>query len=151
MLTPLPQVCGPNECHTILDEADEGDADEVKGSDAVYEFVGKNPRATEAKLFQKCFTCHCTACREPSSVSVAFDACPNLSQTGRWRRAACHRSRGAAQRAAKKRDDVAAFAKQMEFEPAKVPAPTTRTGTPALHLCLAHAPAPTLVPALAPM
>ena len=35
------------ELHAFTQGADEGDADEVKGSDAVYEFVGKNPRATE--------------------------------------------------------------------------------------------------------
>ena len=48
-----------------------------------------------------------------ASVATAFDACPNLRQVGGWRRAACHRSRGAAKRAAKKRDDVVAFANEM--------------------------------------
>ena len=54
-------------------------------------------------------------CRN-SSLSESFEACPNISQTGRWRRAACHRSHGAVKRAAKKRDDVEAFAKSIAAE-----------------------------------
>ena len=69
-VVPWGQVCKPGECHGILDPTEEGDADEVKGTDSMYEFAGINPRATEGELFTKCFPCHCKACRAPSSVSV---------------------------------------------------------------------------------
>ena len=112
-VVPWGQVCKPGECHAILDPTEEGDADEVKGTDSMYEFAGINPRAAEGELFTKCFPCHCEVCRAPSSVSVEYDACPNRAQTGRWQRDACHRTRGLVERATKKRDDCVAFGKQM--------------------------------------
>ena len=85
-VVPWGQICKPGECHAILDPTEEGDADEVKGTDSMYEFAGINPNITEGELFTKCFPCHCSACRSPSSVSVEYDACPNHSQTGGWQR-----------------------------------------------------------------
>ena len=114
-VVPWGTVCKPDECHAVLDEREEGDADEVKGSTSLYEFAGINPRETEAELYLRCFPCQCMVCRN-SSLSESFEACPNISQTGRWRRAACHRSHGAVKRAAKKRDDVEAFAKSIAAE-----------------------------------
>ena len=112
-VVPWGQVCKPGECHAILDPTEEGDANEVKGTDSMYEFAGINPCVTEGELFTKCFPCHCKACRVPSSVSVEYDACPNRAQTGGWQRDACHRTRGLVERAAKKRNDYVAFAKQI--------------------------------------
>ena len=106
-VVPWGTVCKPDECHAVLDEREEGDADEVKGSTSLYEFAGINPRETEAELYLRCFPCQCMVCRN-SSLSESFEACPNISQTGRWRRAACHRSHGAVKRAAKTRYDVEA-------------------------------------------
>jgi hypothetical protein len=113
-VVPWGQVCKPGECHAILDPSEEGDADEVKGTDSMYEFVGINPHITEGELFTKCFPCHCSTCRSPSSVSVEFNACPNYSQTGGWQRDACHCTRGLVARASKKREDFVAFGKQMK-------------------------------------
>ena len=115
-IAPWGTICQPDECHAILDEREEGEADEVKGSTSLYEFAGINPHEAEAELYLRCFPCQCMVCRNDSSVSEQFDACPNLKQTGRWRRAACHRSHGAVKRAAKTRDDVAAFGKAIESE-----------------------------------
>ena len=115
-IVPWGTICKPGECHAILDEREEGEADEVKGSTSLYEFAGINPHEAEAELYLRCFPCQCMVCRNDSSVSEQFDACPNLKQTGRWRRAACHRSHGAVKRAAKTRDDVAAFGKAIESE-----------------------------------
>ena len=103
----------PSECHAFLDPTEEGDADEVKGSDATYEFAAINPRVEEGELYLKCFTCHCQMCRQPTSVNTEFRQCPNLIQTGGWRRVPCHRTRGFVQRASKKRDDVVDFAQNM--------------------------------------
>jgi hypothetical protein len=80
----------------------------------LYEFVGRNPRLVEGELFTRCYPCHCKVCRDPSSVNTEYRKCPNLSQVGGWCKAACHRSRGAVQRAATQRDDVEAFAKSMK-------------------------------------
>lgn len=107
------QACKPSECHAFLDPTEEGDADEVKGSDATYEFAAINPRVEEGELYLKCFTCHCQMCRQPTSVNTEFRQCPNLIQTGGWRRVPCHRTRGFVQRASKKRDDVVDFAQKM--------------------------------------
>eukprot|EP00966_Prymnesium_polylepis_P008383 193154-Prymnesium_polylepis.1 len=109
---PWGQICKPGECHAILDPTEEGDADEVKGTDSIYEFAGINPRVAEGELFTKCFPCHCQACRASSSVSVDFDACPNQTETGCWQRDACHRTRGLVERASKKRDDYIEFGKK---------------------------------------
>ena len=49
-VVPWGQICQPGECHGILDETEEGDADEVKGSDSMYEFAGINPRIEEGEL-----------------------------------------------------------------------------------------------------
>ena len=113
-IVPWGQVCGLGECHAIYDETEEGDADPVRGTDSMYEFAGINPRAEEGELFTRCFPCHCRVCRELSSVNVELRACPNLSQTGGWRKAACHRTRGVVQRASKMRDDVEQFAKSIK-------------------------------------
>ena len=113
-VVPWGQICEPGECHAILDEKEEGDANEVKGSDSMYEFAAINPRIEEAELYTKCFPCDCPTCRGSTTVSTEFDACPNISQTGRWRRVACHRTRGLVARASKKRDNVAVFARTIK-------------------------------------
>jgi hypothetical protein len=106
---PFGQKCGPGECHRLLDDALEGEADPVPNSDSMYEFAGINPRAAEAELHTKCYPCHCNVCRDQPSLSIEFTGCPNRSQTGFWRRQPCHRSFGAVQRAQQVREDEKIF------------------------------------------
>ena len=141
---PWGQVCKPGECHAILDPTEEGDADEVKGTDSMYEFAGINPRITEGELFTKCFPCHCAACRAPTSVSVEYDACPNKSETGFWQRDACHCTRGLVERASKKREDYIQFGKDVRAltttvsSPAHGPPSATALGPHLTQQPLAH-------------
>lgn len=108
------QTCAPGECHRILDEALEGEADAVPGSDSMYCFAGVNPRVEEGELFHMCFPCLCQVCREQATPSVDFRECPNITQTGIWRQSACHRSYGVVQRAEKRRDDEKLFAQKIQ-------------------------------------
>ena len=111
---PFGQKCAKGECHRILDESLEGDADAVPNSDSMYAFAGINPRAAEAELYHSCYFCRCTECRKQRSPSVEYIGCPNRTQTGLWRKGACHRSFGAVQRAQKYREETAAFGKRIE-------------------------------------
>ena len=112
---PFGQKCGPGECHRILDEALEGDADAVPNSDSMNEFAGVNPRAEEAELYHKCYPCHCIACRTEPAPSQECLTCPNRTQSGIWQQGACHRSFGAVQRVQKKRDDEKVFGKKIQM------------------------------------
>jgi hypothetical protein len=111
---PFGQKCGPGECHRILDDALEGEADAVPNSDSMYEFAGINPRAAEGELHHKCYPCHCTVCRAQPSLSIEFVGCPNRSQTGCWRRGPCHRSYGAVQRMQKVREEEKVFGQKIK-------------------------------------
>ena len=110
---PFGQKCQPGECHQLLDEALEGDADSVPNSDSMYSFAGVNPRAAEGELYHQCYPCRCTECRKQAAPSTEYLGCPNRAQTGLWRRSPCHRSYGAVQRVEQVRTDEKEFAKQI--------------------------------------
>ena len=70
-LIPVGQKCtSPSEAHSILDPAENVDADSVANSNSTYEFAGVDPKQA-GLLFSKTLPCMCSICRDPSSIRCA--------------------------------------------------------------------------------
>ena len=70
-LIPVGQKCtSPAEAHSILDPAENVDADSVANSNSTYEFAGVDPKQA-GLLFSKTLPCMCSICRDPSSIRCA--------------------------------------------------------------------------------
>jgi hypothetical protein len=70
-LIPVGQKCtSPTEAHSVLDPAENVDADSVANSNSTYEFAGVDPKQA-GLLFSKTLPCMCSICRDPSSIRCA--------------------------------------------------------------------------------
>lgn len=79
-IIPVDQVAQPNECHAILDAAEDVDADSVEGSNATYAFAGVDPSQPNL-LLKKTFSCYCPANRTNGALSTEH-RCPHWAFTG---------------------------------------------------------------------
>ena len=98
------------QCHGYLEEEANDDASSIKNSNSTYEFVGIST-SDVTLLYLRTYTCACSICRSPSSVSTESLGCPNLTTVGRWRQESACAASGVVKQVAAKRGDAIAFAK----------------------------------------
>ena len=109
-LVPVGELAEAGECHGYLEEEANDDASSIKDSNSTYEFVGMST-SDATLLYLRTYTCACSICRSPSTVSTEFSGCPNLDTVGKWRQDSAVTAAGAQQQVAAKRGDAIAFAK----------------------------------------
>ena len=86
---PIGQLAQPGECHATLDEDANIDADSIPGSNSTYDFTGASIDHQEL-LYTRTYACACRTCCQPSSVSVDYSSCPNITTVGRFLQQTIH-------------------------------------------------------------
>jgi hypothetical protein len=112
---PLGQLAAPGECHATLDEDANIDADSIPGSNSTYDFTGTSIDHPEL-LYTRTYACACRMCREPSSVSVEYTNCPNMTTVGRFVQQTIHGAVNIVKAQTDKRLQTADFARKIEPE-----------------------------------
>ena len=88
-VVPVGKLAEAGECHAVLDDAADLDADSIPGSNSTYEFVGACADHPEL-LYTRTYSCACSQCRELSNISIDYKACPYMSTVGRWQQQTIH-------------------------------------------------------------
>ena len=82
--------CELGECHGIIDDTQEKDADAVEGSNSCFQFRGCNPRGEEGDLRVRGYPCFCSCC-----MAGKRNDCPFRCITGAWEQRTCQPINGA--------------------------------------------------------
>ena len=103
------------ECHDVIDNAEDVDADSIHGSNSTYDFAGLTRERPE-DLFTRTYSCSCPPCRDVSAISSEYSECHYMSTVGKWRLSACRSDKGVQQQRLEQIKDVATFAKEIKPE-----------------------------------
>jgi len=106
---PVGQLAGPNECHGILDPAEDMDADSIPGSNSTYTFAGIDASKPEM-LMTRTYFCAEPACRASSSIHCEHTHCSHADATGRWQQHTIHEAANIAKKKAVQKVATKVFA-----------------------------------------
>jgi hypothetical protein len=109
---PVGQLAKPGECHATLDEDANIDADSIPGSNSTYDFTGASIDHPEL-LYTRTYACACRKCSEPSSVSVEYSSCPNMTTVGSFVQQTIHGAVNIVKQKTAQREDSKIFAGRM--------------------------------------
>jgi len=112
---PVGQRAEAGQCHAILDDAANADADQIAGSNSTYCFAGISAEHPEM-LYTRTYACSCVHCRDPNSIHFEFASCPNMSTVGKWRQDTIQEAGGITKQKATKKIATEAFAKEIKAE-----------------------------------
>ena len=111
-VVPVGQLAAEGECHALLDDAEDADADSIPGSNSTYEFIGARADRPEL-LFTRTYACACRSCREISAVNLEYAACPHLSTVGSFQQQTIHQATNVTKQRQKQLVDAKTFASQV--------------------------------------
>ena len=106
------KLASEGQCHAVLDDAEDVDADSIPGSNSTYEFVGADAQRPEM-LFTRVYACACRSCRAPTAVSTEYTACPHMSIVGSFQQQTIHPAVNVPRQRQKQLLDAKTFATQL--------------------------------------
>jgi hypothetical protein len=112
---PVGQRAEVGQCHAILDDAADVDADQIAGSNSTYCFAGISTEHPEM-LYTRTYACSCVHCWDPNLIHFEFASCPNMSTVGKWRQDTIQEAGGMAKQKATKQISTEAFANEIKAE-----------------------------------
>ena len=113
-VVPVGQLAAEGECHALLDDAEDVDADSIPGSNSTYEFIGARADLPEL-LFIRTYACACRSCRVPSAVCTEYAACPHLRTVGGFRQETIHPATNVTKQRKGQLVDAKTFASQVSL------------------------------------